>query len=48
VDLVAAGARRETLEPEELLEGRPAGVLRRLARSRKGTVGLAVLALLGE
>jgi peptide/nickel transport system permease protein len=47
VDLVATGARRETLEPEELVEGRRDGVLRRLVRNRKGAVGLTILAMLG-
>jgi peptide/nickel transport system permease protein len=47
LDLVATGARRETLEPDDLLEGRRDGVLRRLVRSRKGALGLAVLGLIG-
>jgi peptide/nickel transport system permease protein len=47
VDLVATGARRETLEPDEIAEGRPDGVLRRLLRNRKGALGLAALVLLG-
>lgn len=47
LDLVAAGPRREALDPEELVEGRRDGVLRRLLRNRKGTIGLAVLGLLG-
>jgi peptide/nickel transport system permease protein len=46
VDLVAA-AGRERLEPEELAEARTEGVLRRLARSRKGAIGLAMLGVLG-
>ena len=47
MDLVAAGARAEALEADELLERQPEGVLWRLTRSRKGAIGLAVLGLLG-
>ena len=46
MDLVAA-AGRERLEPDDLLEGRRDGVLRRLVRSRKGALGLTVLGLIG-
>jgi peptide/nickel transport system permease protein len=46
-DLLAAGVRRELLDPEELAGGRRDGVLRRLLRNRKGALGLAMLALLG-
>jgi peptide/nickel transport system permease protein len=47
VDLVATGARRDTLEPEDLVETPRDGVLRRLLRNRKGTVGLGILVLIG-
>ena len=47
MDLVATGARRETLDPEDLVEARRDGVLRRLVRNRKGALGLAMLGLVG-